>query len=100
MATWMDWSCSKCDFVFHGAGEHSALRSGTTTSIYCEGCEDVMDVLDAPPPWRRDKEAPVEPLACDHDKRHAIRPWTAKEPCPHCGEGTMIPDERTARCVD
>lgn len=90
------WHCDSCDFGFLGEGHNSALMSGTTTSVYCEGCETVMDLLTGP----YGVETPGAPLVCGFDGTHTVRPWTVEDPCPRCSKGTLKAEPGSGMLTD
>jgi hypothetical protein len=54
---------------------------GVTTTIVCENCKRLYDVLTAD---SSKSLAPV-PVRCPKAKKHAVRQWTHPRPCPRCG---------------
>ncbi len=99
MGAWIEYRCGSCSYEVMVSGRDDAGFFANTTTILCEDCEELYDVVT----FRRskmtdaDEEAdlgPIEP-ECPRSSRHTIRRWTHPGACPKCGNAMMLGEKMT-----
>jgi hypothetical protein len=67
-----------------------------TTTILCEGCEELYDVVTArfPPNPFEEGFKQSEPV-CPKNREHSVRRWEYPDLCPRCGEDMIMGDKLT-----
>ncbi len=82
-----EFRCGSCGYEAEVSGRDDAGFFVNTTTILCEGCEELYDVVTARRPMDPAEEpdpGPIEPM-CPKSKRHIVRSWEHPGPCPKCG---------------
>ncbi len=94
MGTTHRFRCESCGYEAEVSGGDDAGMRVITTTIRCEACEELYDVVTA----ERSIDLaegpvfnPVEPV-CPRSKRHTIKPWEHPGPCPKCGSQMTMGD--------
>ncbi len=86
--------CDSCGYEAEVSGGGDAGMLVITTTVLCETCEELYDVVTArrpTDPAERLDFGPVEPV-CPRSKRHTIKPWEHPGPCPKCGSQMTMGD--------
>jgi Zn finger protein HypA/HybF involved in hydrogenase expression len=87
MGQTITFRCTACDYGANVSGGDDAGMAAETTTVECEHCKVLMDVVIG----RREQGfVPIEPR-CVNRKDHRVRRWTSPGPCPRCG-ATMEED--------
>lgn len=74
------FSCSGCGYDALVSGGDDAGMDVLTTTVSCEGCGELYDVVTGSPHAGRTTEP-----ACPVDPAHPISRWQHPGPCPRCG---------------
>ena len=98
MGAWSEFVCGSCGYEVMVSGRDDAGMLVNTTTVLCEDCEELHDVVT----FRRagmpgEEEAhlgPVEPK-CPQSGGHTIRRWKHPDTCPKCGN-MMVRGEKGA----
>ena len=84
MGTLYQYRCSACGYEAQVSGGEDAGEMAGTTTILCEDCCKLWDVVVA-----RIEPGPVfhnlVPI-CPRSSRHKVRPWVYPDSCPRCSE--------------
>ena len=76
--------CAACGYTAEvSGGEDAGMRSGTTT-IACEQCRKLYDVVIEKKTSDGTEFKQCAPR-CPKSARHPFRIWTNGDPCPRCG---------------
>ncbi len=94
-------NCTQCNYeTVVSGGDDGGMRC-TTTTISCQECRELFDVVTSRQPWDGSAGLSDEELVCprsaraeadgDEDTvgsspRHVVRRWKFPGPCPKCGE--------------
>jgi len=76
--------CAACGYAAEVSGGDDAGLCACTTTIACEQCRELYDVVTA----QRQEEAhkfKERAPRCPRSARHPFRPWVSGDPCPRCG---------------
>jgi|LDZU01.1.fsa_nt_gi Zn finger protein HypA/HybF involved in hydrogenase expression len=85
MGTLYHFECRSCGYSAEvSGGDDRGMRSRTTT-ILCETCSELHDVVTSTEPWI-DEMVDPETLKCPKSKRHIVRKWEHPGICPKCGQ--------------
>lgn len=84
MGAWFQFSCAGCGYVAEVSGGDDAGFCSRTTTIACEQCHELYDVVVAD---RETDAGAFEDRAprCPKSARHRFRTWRAGDLCPRCG---------------
>ena len=84
MGMHFQFECARCGFSAEVSGGDDAGMEILTTTILCEDCIKLYDVVTGKAMELQDTN--TRPPRCPKSQRHKIRPWKAGGPCPACGE--------------
>lgn len=98
MGTKYQFVCEHCDYEAVVSGGDDAGMSCCTTTISCQDCAELFDVITSEQPWDESVGLSDEELVCpgpvtddaddDHSNPgHRVQRWTFPGPCPKCGRG-------------
>lgn len=83
------FTCSACEYSAEVSGGDDCGMSVGTTTVYCEDCQELSDIITGYEIWRdeaeRKKDGKQPEFRCERSRKHRIRRWTSGEPCPRCG---------------
>ena len=101
MGTNYQFLCKHCDYEAVVSGGDDVGMGCRTTTISCQDCGELFDVVTSEQPWDESTGLPDEELVCpgpapddaDDDEgkdysnpSHHVRRWTFPGPCPKCGQ--------------
>ncbi len=101
MGTNHHFLCNHCKYEAVVSGGDDVGMACRTTTIGCQDCGELFDVITSEKPWDGSAGLSDEELVCpgpdaddlDDDKdtvrsnrSHVVRRWTFPGPCPKCGE--------------
>ncbi len=89
--------CERCGYEARVSGGDDAGMLVSTTTVLCEDCGKLYDVVTARRPMDPAEDpdpGPIEPR-CPKSKKHTIRGWEHPGPCPKCGNQMPMGDEMT-----
>ena len=79
--------CGSCGYEATVSGGDDFGFSVSTTTVLCEGCRELHDVVTARfPPYPHDPDFRQGEPACPRDETHVVRRWGRPGPCPRCGQ--------------
>lgn len=78
--------CTKCGYSAQVSGGNDVGMTFATTTVLCEGCRELMDVVTGEP---ENLVTSVEPR-CPKRKRHRVRRWAHPDVCPRCGDSMAV----------
>ena len=79
-----EFTCTGCHHRAELSGGDDVGMACMTTTILCEDCHELYDVVISEKPWEGAEKA-REPSCPEHES-HTVRRWTDPGPCPRCGE--------------
>ncbi len=97
--------CNQCNYEAVVSGGDDEGRESHTTTISCQDCGELFDVVTSEQPWDESAGLSDEELVCprsaradadgdeDTDRsnpRHVVRRWKFPGPCPKCGEAMTM----------
>jgi len=78
------FTCADCGYRTEVSGGDDAGMLAVTTTILCEDCQRLYDVVTAD---MDDSRNPKErALRCPKSAKHKVNRWTNGGPCPECGK--------------
>lgn len=90
--------CENCNYKAIVSGGDDVGMACRTTTISCQDCGELFDVVTSEKPWEESAGLSDEELVCpgpddsndDEDRDHSnpnhrVRRWTFPGPCPKCG---------------
>ena len=101
MGTNYQFLCKHCDYETVVSGGDDVGMACRTTTIGCQDCGDLFDVVTSEQPWGESAGLSDEELVCpgpapddsDDDEStdrsnpsHRVQRWTFPGPCPKCGQ--------------
>ena len=90
MGTGYLFKCPSCDYSAVVSGGDAVGMACRKTTIICETCEELLDIVISDKPWEPQEPGDVT-LVCrgteggHENPDHEVRRWTAPGPCPKCG---------------
>ena len=93
--------CKDCDYDAVVSGGDDSGMACRTTTISCQDCGELFDVVTSVKPWDESAGLPDEELVClgpspdysgndgDTDRSnpsHRVQRWAFPGPCPKCGQ--------------
>ena len=78
------FQCQKCEYLAEVSGDDDGGMEILTTTILCEDCSTLYDVVIGKP--GKDQPIITYKERCPTSSRHKVHPWKAGGPCPKCGE--------------
>lgn len=86
MGMWWLFECEFCGYRTEVSGGDDVGMLVSTTTISCETCEELYDVVTEK--RSRELEGPAGPQEprCPNSGSHRISLWTYPGPCPRCGK--------------
>ncbi len=97
VGAWIEFTCGACDYEAMVSGRDDAGFAASTTTIVCEDCEELYDVVTLRLP-RGGAEGldpkPIEPK-CPKSGRHTVGRWEHPGACPKCGHEMGIGEKIT-----
>jgi hypothetical protein len=85
--------CTNCDYAASVAGGDSAGRIATTTTIYCDACRTLQDVVTSEIDYQGNVHERL--TRCRRAKSHSFHPWIKGAPCPRCAGVMELTGEET-----
>ncbi len=88
MGAWYLFECESCGYRAEVSGGDDVGMASRTTTVSCEVCRELYDVVISEEPWlagRPDDKNPGN-LQCPRSSEHRCSPWEHPGPCPKCGE--------------
>ena len=95
MGATYQFRCGSCAYEARVSGGDDAGMIVSTTTILCEDCEELYDVVTARRargPEEEPDPGSIEPR-CPKSKRHSFRLWEQPGPCPRCGNKMTMGEE-------
>ena len=88
--------CEGCGYEVDVSGKIHVGFASKTATVTCATCKRLFDVLLSEEPWKEGPDPHEVDLRCPNEKgkKHKVRPWPVKRPCPRCGK-TMRKGELT-----
>ena len=87
MGLWIEFRCKSCGYEAMVSGRDDMGEIADTTTILCEDCEELYDVITfrrTKLPEEESRLGPIEP-ECPKAAGHAFRRWEDPDACPKCG---------------
>ena len=72
--------CTSCSYSANVSGGEDEGMTVKTTTVLCEDCRKLMDVVTG---LQEQDSAPIAPT-CTRRKRHRVRVWSFPGACPRC----------------
>lgn len=98
MGSWTEFGCGSCGYEVMVSGRDDVGMAVNTTTILCEDCGELYDVVTFRRSGRtraeESRSGPVEP-ECRRSSGHTVRRWTHPDTCPKCGNA-MVRGEKMA----
>ena len=98
MGGWLEFKCGSCGYEVMVSGRDDVGFSARTTTVLCNDCEKLYDVVTFKVPGgmgtERKPTGTIEP-ECPKSNEHAIRRWTHPDVCPKCGDEMLMGDKLT-----
>ncbi len=94
MGAKIEFKCESCGYEVMVSGRDDVGLKSYTTTILCEDCEDLYDVITSEPirtergPGRSEKRP-----GCPRSSGHTIRRWEHPDSCPRCGNEMAVGDK-------
>ena len=100
MGTRYQFICPKCQYEAVVSGGDDIGMAGQTTTIGCDDCRELYDVVTSETPWEEPPDLDEESLVCPgsaswddeeddaseaSNPDHRVRRWKDDGPCPKCG---------------
>jgi hypothetical protein len=87
MGEHFEFRCANCGFYAEVSGGDDAGMEAVTTTIVCEDCRRLYDVITTE---MEDRQNPKErALRCPVSAKHTIKRWKTGDPCTKCGKPLM-----------
>ena len=86
MGIWYLFECEFCGYWTEVSGGDDAGMLVSTTTVVCETCAELYDVVIERRSWEADEPPGPQEPCCPKFKRHRITLWKHPGPCPRCGE--------------
>jgi rubrerythrin len=82
MGSSYEFTCRQCEYSAEVSGGDDAGKISATTTILCEDCKQLFDVMVSENP--SEKSSYRDPV-CPRDNNHKVRRWKHPDVCPKCG---------------
>ncbi len=97
MGAWIEFRCGVCGYEAMVSGRDDFGFVARTTTVLCEDCEELYDVVTSRRTMRTEKgfdRSEKEP-ECPKSGRHTVRRWEHPGACPKCGHEMGIGEKIT-----
>ena len=84
MGVWSNFKCKQCEYTPEVSGMEDRGMICFTTTILCQDCKRLYDVVTEKHSRWDDRSDQVEPR-CPRRKDHKFRKWVFPDVCPKCG---------------
>lgn len=85
MGTHYLFSCDACGYEANVSGGDDAGFFCLTTTIVCEACRKLYDVVTLENPGSPPEERRSVKIACPESGGHKVKRWRSPRLCPKCG---------------
>lgn len=96
MGACIEFRCGSCGYEAMVSGRDDVGFTSYTTTILCEDCEELYDVITSERDRTEGGAGRSEMrLECPESDGHKIRRWEHPDTCPRCGEEMTVGDKIT-----
>ncbi len=85
MGGWIEFRCGSCGYEVMVSGRDDAGFFVNTTTVLCEDCEGLYDVVTFKRPGAEGKRMGAIEPGCPRSGWHTVRQWKHPDTCPKCG---------------